>query len=398
MNVVKPESVGMSSERLARIRPVMQRYVDEGKVPGVHTLVARHGQIAHSEIVGWADVEAKRPLAEDTIYRIYSMTKPITSAAVMMLYEEGRFQLNDPVSRYLPEFAEMQVLVGGTADAPELVPAERPITVKHLLTHTAGLIYPFGADTLDQLYLRAGVMDPCQTLAEMMSKLARQPLIFHPGSSWRYSTAIDVLGYLVQVVSGLPFERFLQERLFAPLGMVDTAFLVPPAKLPRFAQVYMPTEGGGLQVPQSRLLGDFVNTPHYPGGGGGLTSTMHDYLRFGQMLCNGGVLDGVRILGRKTLELMAQNHLTPEVLASDLAKTTLGPGMGFGLGGGVVMDVAQSGVVGSKGVFGWGGAASTTFRMDQREGLVYLLMTQLMNHAYPFGSQFRVLAYQALAD
>lgn len=395
MHVVTPEELGFSRQRLARITSKMQRYVTENKLAGISTLIARRGKVVHFEQVGMANLEAGQPMAADTIFRIYSMTKPITSVAVLMLLEESCFRLNDPVADYLPEFKDCRVL-----DNTSLVKPRRPMTIRNLLTHTAGLSYGFNEhDQLDQMYnqqvWRAVETNPNLTLAEWIGAIGRLPLAYHPGTAYRYSVATDVLGYLVQVVSGMPFADFLQERIFDPLGMVDTCFTVPPEKINRFAVNYGPQDGGGLKVVDTPQSSRYVRPTQRPSGGGGLLSTSGDYLRFTQMLLNGGELDGVRLLGRKTVELMTTNHL-PDGIFVDNDSTT---GLGFGLGVSVLLDLGKGQTLGSVGNYGWGGAANTNFWIDPQEEMIGLLMLQYMpSDTYPVSPDFRILAYQALVD
>ena len=375
-----PEEAGMSAERLERIRPVMQGYVDDAQLPGFLTVVARRGKIVHFETIGMRDVENKKPVEPDTIFRIYSMSKPITSVAVMMLYEEGRFQLTTPVSRFIPEFKNMKVY---NEDQTEILDAKKEITIKHLLMHTAGLTYGWGNKPVDALYKEAKIREPGSTLADMVEKLGNIPLVHEPGERWTYSVSTDVLGYFVEVVSGMPFEEFLQTRLFKPLGMVDTGFSVPLEKADRFAALYRHNRREGLM---KRVGGDAPlakdKLSFFPSGGGGLVSTAADYMRFSQMLLNGGELDGVRILGKKTVELMRYPHHDDW----------------FGLGFAVVTDKEPPNILESVGNFSWGGAAATTFWIDPQEELIGLLMTQLLNNRFPFQQQFKVLTYQALTE
>ncbi len=375
-----PEAVGVSTERLERIRPVMQGYVDAGNLPGFLTVVARHGKIVHFETIGMRDVENKKPVEPDTIFRIYSMSKPITSVAVMMLYEEGRFQLGTPVSKFIPQFKNMKVY---NEDQTEILDAKKEITIKHLLMHTAGLTYGWGNKPVDALYKEAKIREPGSTLVDMVEKLGKIPLVHEPGERWTYSVSTDVLGYLVEVVSGMPFEEFLQTRLFKPLGMVDTAFSVPLEKADRFAALYRHNRREGLM---KRVGGDAPlakdKLSFFPSGGGGLVSTAADYMRFSQMLLNGGELDGVRILGKKTVELMRYPHHDDW----------------FGLGFAVVTNKEPPNILESVGNFSWGGAAATTFWIDPQEELIGLLMTQLLNNRFPFQQQFKVLTYQALTE
>ena len=373
-----PETVGISTERLERIRPVMQDYVDKGHLPGFLTVVARHGKIVHFETIGMRDVENKKPVEPDTIFRIYSMSKPITSVAVMMLYEEGRFQLGTPVSKFIPQFKNMKVY---NEDQTEILDAKKEITIKHLLMHTAGLTYGWGNKPVDALYKEAKIREPGSTLVDMVEKLGKIPLVHEPGERWTYSVSTDVLGYFVEVVSGMPFEEFLQTRIFGPLSMVDTAFSVPSEKVDRFAALYRPTKENGLERTRRPAL-EVDEYTFFPSGGGGLVSTAADYMRFSQMLLNGGELEGIRILGKKTVELMRYPHHNNR----------------FGLGFRVITDENPPNILESVGSFSWGGAAATTFWIDPQEELVAVLMTQLLNNRYPFHQQFKVLTYQALTE
>ncbi len=373
-----PEDVGVSTKRLKRIRSLLQGYYNSGQVSGFLTVVARRGKIVHFETIGMRDVENSKPVEPDTIFRIYSMSKPITSVAVMMLYEEGHFQLGTPVSKFIPEFKNMKVY---NNDQTEILDAKREITIKHLLMHTAGLTYGWGNKPVDALYKEAKIREPGSTLVDMVEKLGKIPLVHEPGERWTYSVSTDVLGYFVEVVSGMPFEEFLQTRIFGPLGMVDTAFSVPSEKVDRFAALYRPTKENGLERTRRPAL-EVDEYTFFPSGGGGLVSTAADYIRFSQMLLNGGELDGVRILGKKTVELMRYPHHNNR----------------FGLGFAIVTDRNPPNILQSIGSFSWGGAAATTFWIDPQEELIGLLMTQLLNNRYPFQQQFKVLTYQALTE
>ncbi len=381
-----PEEVGMSAARLERIAPAMQRWVDDGKIPGALTMIAREGRLVHFEKFGMQDVASVKPIEFDTIFRIYSMTKPITSVAVMMLYEEGNFQLNTPVSEFIPAFKDMKVYANH-GDA--IVDAEREMTVKHLLTHTAGLIY--GGDWMHPIndrYREANFFSG--DLAHMASELGNIPLLHHPGDAWNYGMSTDVLGYLVEVVSGIPFAEFLKKRIFEPLGMIDTDFSVPEEKADRYATLYEPIEDGSIQVLENAPVSSGPLS-FFHAGGAGLQSTAADYLRFCQMMLNEGELDGVRIIGRKTVELITMNHIP------DDWQPLWRSGSGFGLGFAVVTNVADTHSLGSLGTYSWGGLASTTFWIDPVEELIGILMTQLIGEA-PFHPQFRVLTYQAIID
>jgi len=400
-----PEDLGLSSERLARADATMHAYVDAGKLPGVQTLVSRRGQLVHRDCYGFADVEAQQPVATDTIYRIYSMTKPITSMALMMLYEEGVFLLENPVHRFLPEFADMQVWDGGTAEAPETRPAARPVTVHDVLTHLSGLTYGFHFQhPLDELYRSHDLGNftvPDYTLAEGVELLASLPLLFDPGTRWNYSMSTDVCGRLVEVMSGQSLDEFLRQRIFEPLGMVDTAFHAPEADLPRCCPLYTRGREGGLHrfaEPTS-----MVAPPKFLSGGGGLVSTADDYLRFTHLLLGGGQLDGVRLLSSRTLRFMARNHLPEGKLLNELGQSTFAEvameGTSFGLGFGVVEDAAALQGLASEGEFSWGGAASTAFWVDPVEEICVVFMTQLLPSAtYPLRRQLRAGVLQALVD
>ncbi len=392
-----PDEVGLSATRLARIDSLMAGYLAQGKLPGVVTVIARRGRIVHFHPQGLSEVEAERPIQPETLFRIASMTKPITSVAIMMLYEEGRFQLEDPVSTYIPAFKHLKVLAHPT-DRPEesaLQPLEREITIRDLLTHTSGLSYGLSNAPIDSLYRR--IWSPDHTLADMMDLLGTFPLAHQPGTRWRYSIATDVLGYLVEVLSGTPFDQFVRERIFTPLGMIDTDFYVPAEKIDRLATLYRVSESEGMsaldRLPPTR-------PPRAPSGGGGLFSTASDYVRFAQMLLNGGELGGVRLLGRKTVELMTRDHLPPGVGLPDVfVRTYRLQGYGFGLGFRVRTDVAASQFLGSEGEYGWAGAHETYFLIDPEEELIALYMTQLSPSGYyPLRRQFTVLVYQAIVE
>jgi len=393
-----PESLGLSSARLARIQPAMQRYIDAKKLAGIITLIFRHGQIAHFQTFGSMDIEAGRPMHPDALFRIYSMTKPITSTAVLMLMEEGALRLSDPVTDYIPSFKDIKVYQPrGTADFG-LVPPTRPITIHDLLTHTSGLSYGFEENSyVDGLYQtkvwQRFDKEPDLTLAQMVEGITKLPLAHQPGTAFRYSVATDVLGYLVQVISGQPFDLFLKEQIFTPLKMQDTSFTVPPEKVSRFTANYGPEEGGGLKVIDAPATSNYTKPTQCPSGGGGLISSTLDYLRFCQMLLNKGELDGVRLLGRKTVEWMTSNHIPAGMFDGG------NNSMGFGLGGAVVLDAGRSTIPGSVGSFTWGGAANTKFWIDFQEQLIAILMLQFMpSDLYPVATDFTNLVYQALVD
>lgn len=393
MKPVAPEEVGLSSKRLKRLDTLIQHYIDEQGIPGVLMLIARHGKLAYSKPFGLMDIATHRSTQLDTIYRIYSMTKPVTCAAVMMLHEEGHFALSDPISDYIPEFADTPVYVDG-----KQVPPERPITIQHLLTHTSGLVYAAGNSPVEQMNREADLHGRDVPLAEWVKRLAALPLMHHPGTVWHYGPSIDVLGYLVEVVAGIPFAEFLRTRIFQPLGMLDTDFYVPPAKLDRLATLY----GEGLWVTDTESLGDYTQPPVWESGGGGLVSTGMDFLRFAQMLLNGGELDGVRLLGRKTVSYMTTNQLLSSI---DRSRRQRGYGYGFGVD--VLLDPVAAGRVSSVGEYGWsGGLASTHFWVDPVEDLVAVKMTQIVHRDEAgndvphrdMNTDLRTAVYQALID
>jgi CubicO group peptidase (beta-lactamase class C family) len=405
--LVKPEEVGLSAPRLARIHTHLQRYIDAGKVAGTLTLVARHGQIAYFEPQGHLEVEQQRPMQRDTIFRIYSMTKPITSVALMMLYEQGLFQLDDPVHKFIPAWKNLRVFVSGNHPTFITAPVQRPMTIRDLLSHTSGLTYGFMERTnVDAAYRKLGVADctkPGATLQDMINTLAELPLEFSPGTRWNYSVATDVLGYLVEVVSGQHFDVYLRDQVLGPLGMVDTSFTIAPEQLPRFACNYQRQGDGRLQLIDAPESSQYRQGSFFSGGGG-LISTVGDYFRFTSMLRNRGELDGIRLLGRKTVELMTMNHLPGGQDLTQLAQAgafteTAYAGVGFGLGFSVMCDPARAHILGTPGEYAWGGAASTAFWVDPAEDLIVIFMTQLMpSSSYPLRRELRTLTYAALID
>ncbi len=402
-----PESVGLSSERLDRIAGTIQRSIDDGRISGGVVLIARHGKIAYFKAVGMEDRDTKKPMRTDSIFRICSMTKPITTAAVMMLYEEGRFNLSQPVSDFLPEFKDMKVLdppfpQDRTSPPGALVGAKRPITIFNLLTHTSGLTYHWNP-RVGKAYTDAGIghglLQQEGTIGDMTKKLAAQPLLFQPGDQWEYSLADDVLGRLIEVVSGMPLDKFLEQRLFKPLGMKDTYFYLPEDKVARIATAYTYYPEKGLQPildAQTVKEGSFSYSADYPyrgprtffSGGGGLNSTAEDYYRFCQMMLNGGQLNGVRLLSRKSIELISENHIGAK--QGEIS---------YGLGFGVNSDSTQLHELGSAGTYYWGGFYYTAFEIDPKEDMIAIFMGQL----HPTGGlnldgKVMSLAYQAIGD
>lgn len=414
---MKPETVGMSSARLVRLDEVMQRrYVDSGYLPGMVTYVYRQGHLVHTGVSGKMDIERGTAMREDAIFRIYSMSKPITAVALMMLVEEGLIGLDDAVHSHIPAWRNLGVYASGTpsllADAPPsfmTTPVLRPMKVVDLATHTSGLTYGFMMRTaVDAAYRRAKVTDR-QTaggLPQMIEQLAQIPLDFSPGTAWNYSVSIDVLGYLVEKLAGVSFGEFLRTRLFEPLGMSDTAFCVPSHKTERFASCYQPeTQGRGLKLQDDGRKSIYAEAPRLESGGGGLVSTAHDYLRFCRMMLNGGALDGVQILSPKTVALFSLNYLPQGREIADMALPGMFSesgyaGVGFSLGCGVNVDVAKTRLPGSLGEYFWGGAAATAFWIDPREELAVVFMTQVIGSEarLTLRRDLRTLVYSAMTD
>ncbi len=402
MNTVTPESVGLSSARLQRLERAMQGYVERGQLSGLITVLARRGQVAHCGVYGKMDLASGAPMQEDVLFRIFSMTKPITSLAVLMLYEEGAFHLQYPVSMFLPEFANLQVLVRQGADGPELAPLERPITIHDLLTHTSGLGYGLDDSTpVNALFRQANLLRMDESMAEKMERIAALPLQHQPGKCFSYSISLDVLGRLVEVISGMPLDEFFKRRIFEPAGMPDTDFYVPAEKLPRLAALYTSDPTGRLvdvaslpTNPNEFPFGawtDKSSKPRFLSGGGGLVSSTADYLRFAGLVYNQGELDGVRLVSRKTIELMTAPCLRQDQFFIN--------GASVGLGFTVLTSPAQAQMLGSAGAFEAGGAANTSVWFDPQEELLGLLMTQYI-HTSPMmaGMDFKVLAEAAIAD
>jgi CubicO group peptidase (beta-lactamase class C family) len=390
-----PEEVGMSSERLTNLHDAMQQLVDDRRLAGITTMVARHGRVVDFQTFGYGDIEAGTRMEEDAIFRIYSMSKPITGVALMTLYEEGKFRLSDPVQRYIPEFTDLKVAGSWGPNGPVLEDADHPMTIRELMSHTAGLAYGIGGrGSTDSLYAANRVLARDQTLADMVDKLGAMPLEHQPGSRWDYSIAVDVQGYLVEVLSGQPFDEFLQERIFDPLRMPDTGFDVPEEDHDRFVQYYRYGAEGEL-VPTANRAAPAGSRAYYDpttffSGGGGLVSTTTDYMRFAQMMLNGGELDGVRILSPTTVALMSRNQMPRD-------RPERSPGVGFGLDFSVVLDAVGKEYV-SVGEYSWGGAAGTWFWIDPVEDLIFVgMIQQTGGRGRPaMGSMARQLTYQAI--
>ncbi|MBV8491923.1 MAG: beta-lactamase family protein [Alphaproteobacteria bacterium] len=414
---MKPETLGMSSARLARLDEVMKRrYVDSGYLPGLLTYVYRRGQLVHTGLCGQMDIERGKPMREDAIFRIYSMSKPITAVALMMLVEEGLIGLDDLVQTHIPEWKNLGVYASGMpsllADAPPsfiTTPPRRPMKVIDLATHTSGLTYGFMMRTaVDAAYRRAKLTDRQTSggLPAMIEQLAQIPLDFSPGTAWNYSVSIDVLGYLVEKLSGMRFGEFLRTRLFEPLGMNDTAFYVPSDKTERFASCYQPETGGrGLKLQDDARESAYATPPLLESGGGGLVSTAHDYLRFCRMMLHGGSLDGVQILSPKTVALFSLNYLPNGGEVADMAfpgmfSESSYAGVGFSLGCGVNVNVAKTRLPGSLGEYFWGGAAATAFWIDPKEELTVVFMTQVIGSEarLTLRRDLRTLVYSAITE
>ncbi|MFT5677318.1 MAG: CubicO group peptidase (beta-lactamase class C family) [Paraglaciecola sp.] len=421
----KPSKEGISQKRLDRLTAHMNQAVENGTMVGGLGMIARNGKVVYSETYGLSDRESSKEMSEDALFRIYSMSKPITSVALMMLYEEGKFFLNDPVAKYIPELANLELAVS-TADGTTSIisdgttsktvgagdvtkegqtrkPKRQP-TIRDLMRHTAGLTYGFFGNTeVDKLYRKNGVMgDPKADLKDFVTKLGKIPLQYEPGSKWHYSVSVDVQGRLVEVLSGMRFSEFLQKRIFEPLDMEDTFFRVPKKKLDRLAQIYSPKGTGQgtdaflngaksteLVVSPPRTNLSYLESSVFESGGGGLVSSAMDYLKFSQMMLNGGQLNGVRILSPKTVEIMTTNHLGDLSVGSNA-------GIGFGLGFGVALDQGEIGEIGSEGTYSWGGAAGTKFWIDPVEKLIGIFMVQSIPHKTRLGDQFKVLTYQSI--
>lgn len=396
-----PKSVGLSQDRLDRITAVMQKHVDDGLLAGAVAMVAREGKVAYLQSVGMQDREKKVEMNPGTIFRIASMSKAITSVAVMMLYEEGKIRLSDPVSKFIPEFADVKVLAPGDPSAQNgVVPAKRPITVRHLLTHTSGLTYQWD-ERVGKLYVEAGIthglIQDEDLLADDMKKLARIPLVHQPGEAFTYSLSTDVLGRVVEVASGMPFDEFLSKRVFSPLKMDDTGFRLPKGKVKHLAAVYGADPNGGIVRLPDGVLGEgnmkatvtypYAGTHNYRSGGGGLCSTVPDYARFIQMMLNNGELDGVRLLSPKTVEMMTADQVGD-----------LNPGSGFGLGFGITRNLRE-GELTSVGAYRWGGYWYTTFFIDPAENMIGVCMAQISpSGKATLNDQFEALAHQAILE
>ena len=402
-----PREAGFDPDRLERItHHIQSNYIDTGRIPGCQVLVARDGMPAYFRSFGLRDRERQTPVEDDTIFRIYSMSKPITSVALMTLYEKGLFQLNDPVSRVIPEWRDHRVWVSGEGDSMVTEAPRRPMTFRHVLSHSGGLTYGMGTDPVDRAYQQAGanlgLARDGDSLAGFVQKLAHVPLRYQPGEAWLYSLSTDVCGYLVEALSGMPFDRYLQETIFDPLDMTDTSFTIAPEKVGRFAANYQRTPAKTLELVDDPKSSRYATKPSFLSGGAGLTSTTADYFRFCEMLRRGGELDGVRVLGSRTIDLMTRNHLPGGADLTELAigtfSETANEGVGFGLGFAMTLDTVASGGLG-EGDYYWGGAASTIFWVDPVEELSVIFMTQMMpSNTFNFRGQLKNIIYSSIVD
>lgn len=386
---------GFSQQRLDRISPVMQRYIDSKKLSGILTMVARNGEIVHLETQGMHDREAGIPLNDDAIFRIYSMTKPITATAALMLWEQGKFHMEDPIAYYLPEFKDLKVYVSGSGEEMVVEDMQAPIRVIDLFLHTAGFSYGFTNSEVDKAYRKTMSSAANMSRDELINAVAKLPLNHQPGTQWNYGISTDVLGFLVERLSGKKLGEFMQENIFGPLAMQDTGFFVAAEKADRLVQIYTANQTGQTIVMENEPLGDFLSDPVIHNGGGGLVSTAHDYLKFAQMLLNGGEYNGKRILGRKTVEFMTINHLPSNLIPFNQEST----GEGYALAMSVTVDPGKSRFLSSTGNYGWGGMASTFFRVDPVENMVMISMAQFVPMGFHrYHNDFRNLVYQALVD
>jgi CubicO group peptidase (beta-lactamase class C family) len=399
----KPEQVGFSSERLQRLDAAMQQKVDDKQFAGIVTVLARHGKVVEFKTYGKKNLASGAPMDKDTIFRIYSMSKPITGAAMMMLYEEGKWQPDDPISKYIPEFANLKVFKGvDNSGEPILEDPVHPPTMLQLMTHTAGFTYGSGSDLVDKMYHDQQVLHSA-SLQEMINKLGKLPLLYQPGTRWVYSLSVDIQGYLVEKLSGKSFPDFMRERIFEPLGMKDTGFYVPKEKMDRLATLYRVSDQNEWTPasPENDLAPDLSQPPAMPSGGGGLLATAQDYLRFAQMLLNGGRLDGVRLLAPPTVKLMTSNHLADKLMTGEfgVGLQHIRPGMGFGFDVAVFSDPSQAVDIAGKGTFLWDGAAGTWFWIDPADDMTFVGMVQRMGGHGPNMQTFsRAMVFQALME
>ncbi len=392
-----PENIGLSPPALARIAPALQAYVDSGKLAGMVAVIARHGKVGYAQAIGYMDVATKWPMRTDDVFRIYSMTKPVIAVAVLQLVDRGMLHLDDPLAKFIPTFAATKVYAGGGANNPTLQAPARPITIEHLLTHTSGLTYgAFGETPVDSIYRRSSLLNYSRTVRQVADSLAQLPLVFSPGDAWNYSMAIDVLGAVIEVVSGEPLDKYLEANIFGPLGMHETAFHVMPSMEGRIPLLYSRGRDGTLQPNAQLLSAGYLASGRLFSGGGGLLSTPADYLRFAQMLLNGGELDGHRVLSRASVTELMRNHL-PARLTPIVSPMVGHDGYGYGLGGAVLVDSAASGLPGSPGTYRWWGLMGTFFWIDPKSDLIGMVWTQFSTgRVYPVEHDFQRLVYAAI--
>jgi CubicO group peptidase (beta-lactamase class C family) len=391
------ESVGLEAAPLYEVDTLLQSYVNDGKLAGIVLIIARDGKIAHSGVYGQMDLESRQTMRRDALFRIYSMSKPITGVALMTLYDEGRFELDDPVARYLPGFEQVKVFDGADGDTIKLIAPKRPVTIRDLMCHTAGLAYGLSRATpVDVMYTDAKLLDRTRNLDSMLERLLKIPLAAQPGEKWMYSIAVDVQGKLIETLSGKPLDEYFVERVFKPLKMPDTAFYVPADKLDRLTVNYGMKDGHLAPLDGSKTS-QFATKPALYSGGGGLVSTADDYLRFAQMMLNRGELDGARILRAETVDLMTRNHLADELVPIRLGPLPM-PNMGFGLDFAVRVKTDAGEPAGSLGEYGWGGAASTQFFVAPRDNLICIGMTQYMPATMTYFQEARKKVYQAVLE
>jgi CubicO group peptidase (beta-lactamase class C family) len=402
MTLAKPESVGFSSERLERLHALMQQVVDQKQLPGAVTLLARHGKVVDYRTYGMRDAASGAAMTRDTIFRAFSMTKPVTGAAMMVLYEQGKWLPSDPIAKYIPDFAHLKVCTG--VDAAGNMILEEPVhppTMQELMTHTAGFVYGFFGNTpVDKEYARVGVMQS-KSLREFIEKLAKIPLAYQPGTKWVYSASMDIQGYIIEKLSGQTLPDFMQEHIFRPLGMKDTGFFVPADKRARFVTIYRSNEKGEV-IPAPGFGGEYTEQPTMPSGGGGMVTTAEDYFRFAEMLAGGGELNGVRILSPAAVQLMSSNHLAANLLTGEfgIGAQVMRPGLGYGYDCAVEYDPLQANLPDGRGTFFWDGAAGTWFWIDPTNDVVFIGMVQrvLGPDSPQVEYQSRPVVYQALLN
>lgn len=399
LEIVPAEAVGMSSEKLAQVIPKLQEFVDQEKVAGAIVIVARHGKIALFDSVGMKDLEHRQPMQKDTILRFYSMTKPITSVAIMMLVEDGQIGLDDPVSMHLPSLKGLKVFDGMDGDQMKLVEPTREMTIRDLLRHTSGLTYGFFGNTpVDQAYRTAGVLSEADALEDLATKLSKLPLLYQPGTTFNYSVSTDLLGHIVERVAGVSLAEFFGKRILGPLDMHDTAFVVVPENVDRFSDNFGPQQSSeGIKVIEQSHDSRFTRQPKHYSGGGGLTSTARDYMRFCQMLLNKGELHGTRYLKQSTVEEMTKNQLSESAYPIGVGGDHR-PGVGFGLGFSVVQEITDWTQLCHVGEYGWGGAASTHFWISPQDDLAVLVLTQYMPFSFQLETAVKPIVYDAIID